>query len=125
MGSTFGDLVEAFAAQVKGGPLADDVKVDLIDIVEDNRLDDPEALPPWLLSLFTALVDHQALPSSPQNAGAKPGGSAHNFLYELSELLDLDWDEHGEYFVLRVPAIGMEAVVSVEDDSFRVQPIVS
>jgi hypothetical protein len=125
MVSTFEDLVEALAAQVKGGPLSDDEKVDLIDTVEDNGLDDPEALPPWLASLFDALVNHQAVPSAPQNAGAKAGGSAHNFLYELSELLDLDWDEHGEYFVLRVPATGMEAVVSVEDDSFRVQPIVS
>jgi len=87
MVSKFEDLVEALAVQVKGGPLSDDEKVDLIDAVEDNGLDDPEALPPWLASLFDALVNHEALPTAPQNAGAKPGGSAHNFLYELSELL--------------------------------------
>lgn len=93
------------------------------DIIENNYLDEVENVPSWLTEMFLALVEERIVQPMPLTAAEGGNGSPTNFLVELQDLLDMEWVEYGEYFVMQFPTIGLEAKVSVEENTYTVRKL--
>ncbi len=117
------DLVKELDRIASGQPIDDTRAVELCAVIENSYLDDPANVPTWLLDLFDALIHKRIVPPSPQTSAAGDGGSPYNFLVELADVVDMNYIEGGEYFIIQFPTIGVEAKISLEDSNYTVRSI--
>ncbi|MCT7984894.1 hypothetical protein NG796_16610 [Laspinema sp. A4] len=117
------EILQALVQVTSGHAPSEETLEELRDVIENSDLDDSEKVPNWLLDLLSGLVEQRMIPPSPQTAAAKSGGSSHNFLVELADVIEMNWVEFGEYFLMQFPSLGLEAKVSIEDSTYAVRPI--
>ena len=115
--------LEQLVQVVTGRPPSQEKVSELWDVIENSYLDEPENVPSWLLDMFNALVEKRPVPPTEMTSAKGEDGSPYNFLVELGEVVEADWVEYGEYFLMQFPSIGLEAKVSIEDGKYQVRPI--
>ncbi len=89
-------------------------------LVEENDLGTSEQVPQWLLDCFTAVVELRAVPRTRYTYDRNEGDVA-NFVAELEDLIDADWDDYGEAVVAVFPALKMRVLMSTEGNFYEVQ----
>ena len=97
--------------------------VELNAVIENSSLDNPANVPVWLVDLFDALVYKRAVPSTKQTEPTGNGGFPYLFLDQLADVVDMDYIEGGEYFVIQFPNIDLEAIVSLKENNYSVRLI--
>ena len=117
------DLVRALDHLTSRKPPDEQRVGELNAIIVNSKLDDPANIPVWLIDLLDALVHMRPLPPTQQIVSIADGGIAQNFLVELADVVDMDYIEGGEYFVIQFPTIDLEAIVSLEQNNFSVRLI--
>ncbi len=117
------EILQELVQVTSGHAASEETLEELRDVIENSDLEDPEKVPDWLLDLLSGLVEKRIIPRSPQTAAAKEGASSHNFLVELADVIEMNWVEFGEYFLMQFPLLGLEAKVSIEEGTYAVRPI--
>ncbi|AFY83493.1 hypothetical protein [Oscillatoria acuminata] len=117
------EILQELVQITSGHTPSEETLEELQDVIENSDLDHPEKVPDWLLDLLSGLVEKRIISSSKQTVAAKTGGSSYNFLVELADVIDVNWLEFGEYFLMQFPAIGLEGKVSIEEGTYAVRPI--
>lgn len=115
-------VIELLALVNKREPDEESIE-EVDDILENNYLNDDENVPSWLTDMFRALIEERAVQPSPLTTAVGDDGSPTNFLVELQDLLDMEWVEYGEYFLMQFPSIGFEAKVSAEENTYAVRKL--
>lgn len=87
------------------------------EIIVDNGLDNDEAAPEWFLSLWRALVNGTKVERTYFNIDeilAHNGVDIVNFLAELSEMIDIGYENYGEGIVMNLKPSEVKVFISFE-----------
>ena len=113
----------ALIKTVTGAEASPELTEAIEDTMEGSGLDDELATPSWITEIFQALSEKRTVPVSTQTKASIDGASFYNFFDELSQVVPMTWVEYGEYFLMQFPSIGLEAKISLEDNSYAVRPL--
>ncbi len=110
--------------RLTSGAQPDEQRVgELNAIIINNRLDDSENVPAWLVELFDALVHKQPVPPTDLILLARDGSLTYHFLAELADVVDMDYIEGGDYLAIQFPTIDLEAIISLGENNYSVRLI--
>jgi hypothetical protein len=124
MSETSGGLTgELFAlgAALAGRALDAEGRRRIEEMVEENELTAPGSAPSWLLDLLAAIRERRPSDGEvPFKLRGLDDSNTLDLLRELKNVLPMEFVDREESWVLRFPAIAMEAVVFFEGTVYEV-----
>lgn len=88
----------------------------LRDILENNGLDRDEHVPDWFTTLWSRILLGQAVEKSYFPLRELFGGEVDivNFLAELSDLIDMEYENYGEGIEMNIEQLNAQVFISLE-----------
>lgn len=96
---------------------------ELEEIISSNELDIDRNVPSWLLDFFTAILEGRETGRVKYSLNKNESGDVINFLAELEEILEADWDDYGEGIEIVFPKLKMYGHISRESGLYEVRGI--
>lgn len=93
-------------------------------ILWENNLLNADSVPQWLTLLFDDILKSNYRGKVYFKYDASKGDTS-NFLAELEDIIKADWDDYGEAVKIMAPKIGVEILISSEDNFYEIKKLKS
>ncbi|MBO0591276.1 hypothetical protein I2486_07625 [Cellulophaga sp. E16_2] len=91
----------------------------IVTLLEENNLDDVTMVPIWFTDLFKSILQQENVPRTFYRREIHQGDIT-NFLAELEELINAEWNDCGEAVEVFFPNINMFVCISSEGNFYEI-----
>ena len=106
--------------EVVNGEAASSSIQDLINnLIEENDLESSDKVPTWLLRWMNGVINQETINRTSYRYDPSQGDIS-NFIAELEDLINADWNDYGEAVEVKFTNLGIQACISTEGNFYEI-----
>lgn len=116
--STLLKLLVGLAEVQHNKEVDNDLEKQLYEMIYSNDLEEDEFVPSWLFDIFNAVLHQQSIEKTYFEFDKSKYGDVINFLAELEDVIDIEYDDYGEGMTFKFSKINMYVFINREGRNF-------